>query len=203
MGDLITCPCNHCSGFLEFDPDAAGQSVPCPFCGLETTLFNHVGDKPCPTGDTICPPPSTQSTPPQDTFRPDTTVRLCATCGSVARPWNHTPGSIGIELLLWLCFLLPGVLYSIWRLASRKPACPHCLSHDLLPIDTPRAQHLAAQLGVDTHVYVRSRPSRPMATMAKAILIVAAVIAFAVLYHQARENEAAMRDLDRLERTLR
>jgi hypothetical protein len=42
-----------------------------------------------------------------------------------------------------------------------------------------------------------------MATMAKAILIVAAVIAFAVLYHQARENEAAMRDLDRLERTLR
>lgn len=198
MGDLITCPCNHCSGFLEFDSDAAGQSVPCPFCGLETTLFHHPSAPPRALAIASPPPP-----PPQPTLIPDTTVRLCAACGSVARPWNHTPGSIGIELLFWLCFLLPGVLYSIWRLASRKPACPHCLSHDLLPIDTPRAQHLAAQLGVDTNVFVRSRPNRPMATLAKAILILAALAAFAVLYHQARENEAAMRDLDRLERTLR
>jgi len=35
----VTCPCQHCSGHIEFDASHAGTSVACPHCGLETKLF--------------------------------------------------------------------------------------------------------------------------------------------------------------------
>ena len=38
-GNLVTCPCNTCSGQLEFHESRAGEEVPCPHCGLETILF--------------------------------------------------------------------------------------------------------------------------------------------------------------------
>ncbi len=47
---FVTCPCQHCSGKIEFDANqfdptgsaggmTTGQTVPCPHCGLETILF--------------------------------------------------------------------------------------------------------------------------------------------------------------------
>ncbi|HEX4342049.1 MAG TPA: YbjQ family protein [Verrucomicrobiae bacterium] len=33
------CPCNVCSGRLEFDPANAGETIQCPHCGMETVLF--------------------------------------------------------------------------------------------------------------------------------------------------------------------
>jgi Holliday junction DNA helicase RuvB len=41
--NYVTCPCQYCSGKIEFDAnqlDAAGNTtVPCPHCGLETIVF--------------------------------------------------------------------------------------------------------------------------------------------------------------------
>jgi hypothetical protein len=36
---FVTCPCQHCSGKIEFDATHAGEAVVCPHCNLETTLF--------------------------------------------------------------------------------------------------------------------------------------------------------------------
>jgi hypothetical protein len=36
---LAKCNCNNCSTHLEFDPQNAGQSILCPKCGIETTLY--------------------------------------------------------------------------------------------------------------------------------------------------------------------
>ena len=33
----------------------------------------------------------------------------------------HTPGSIWMELALWIIFFPAGIIYSIWRLTNRKP----------------------------------------------------------------------------------
>lgn len=63
----------------------------------------------------------------------------CKTCGTVAKPSTETPGSILIELVLWCCFIVPGLVYSLWRHNKRHAACPKCGSADLIPADSPLA----------------------------------------------------------------
>jgi hypothetical protein len=70
-------------------------------------------------------------------------TRLCSTCGHVAVPARKTRGSFGIELVLWLCLLVPGLIYSIWRLNSRHDACAKCGATTLLPLDSPVARSFA------------------------------------------------------------
>ena len=36
---ISVCPCNKCSGNLEFEVSAAGSTIQCPLCGLDTVLF--------------------------------------------------------------------------------------------------------------------------------------------------------------------
>lgn len=65
---------------------------------------------------------------------------VCTSCGYVGEPRAITKGSIWIEVVLWLCFLIPGLIYSIWRLSSRHDGCPSCGHTTLIPIDSPMAQ---------------------------------------------------------------
>ena len=37
-----------------------------------------------------------------------------------------TKGSVAVELALWLLFMFPGFVYSIWRLSTKKWVCPEC-----------------------------------------------------------------------------
>lgn len=65
---------------------------------------------------------------------------VCTTCGHIGKTRNETPGSTLIELVLWLCFLIPGLIYSIWRLRARHPVCPKCGNAQVIPRSTPMAQ---------------------------------------------------------------
>ena len=67
---------------------------------------------------------------------------ICTTCGHTGKPVKLTKGSFAIELLLWLCLFIPGLIYSIWRLTSRYDACPKCKKTTLIPLNTPIAQKL-------------------------------------------------------------
>ena len=68
---------------------------------------------------------------------------VCTRCGTTTpRPKTFTKGSIIVELFLWLMFLLPGLLYSVWRLSTRYRGCPACGSPELIPADSPRARAL-------------------------------------------------------------
>jgi predicted RNA-binding Zn-ribbon protein involved in translation (DUF1610 family) len=62
---------------------------------------------------------------------------VCTTCGSLVSPRSETPGSFWIELLLWAFFIVPGVIYSVWRLASVHKVCPKCGGKNLVPPDSP------------------------------------------------------------------
>lgn len=35
----VICPCNNCSEHIEFEESAAGSTVACPHCGIDTVLF--------------------------------------------------------------------------------------------------------------------------------------------------------------------
>jgi hypothetical protein len=70
------------------------------------------------------------------------------TCGRVAAPVQHTPGSLAIEVVLWLCFLVPGLVYSLWRHSARHDVCASCGGASLLPPDAPVAQGFLAKHGI-------------------------------------------------------
>lgn len=67
-------------------------------------------------------------------------THYCPHCGTWGKPKTVTRGSFFIELVLWLCFLVPGLIYSIWRLSSRQAVCPACKTPHMLPASSPVAQ---------------------------------------------------------------
>ena len=73
--------------------------------------------------------------------------KVCKQCGTVAEPAAFTKGSFRMEVILWLLFIIPGLLYSFWRLASRHDVCSACGSTDLIPLETPMGQKMAASAG--------------------------------------------------------
>lgn len=85
-------------------------------------------------------------------------LRACGNCGHVGPAQHVTPGSIAVELLLWLCLLVPGLVYSLWRLSARRDVCAKCGAGQLLPLDTPKGAQIAAQAGV---VPASDAPARP------------------------------------------
>ncbi len=67
---------------------------------------------------------------------------ICERCGKTAdKAVAKTQGSLLLELLLWLFFILPGVIYTIWR-RSGKPGCPHCGSEQVVPLESPKGREL-------------------------------------------------------------
>lgn len=69
---------------------------------------------------------------------------ICRHCGTAQRGQSALPGSGWIELVLWLCWVVPGLIYSIWRRGG-KPACTSCGSRDLVDESTPVGKQLLQQ----------------------------------------------------------
>jgi hypothetical protein len=68
--------------------------------------------------------------------------KLCTTCGYVGGSKRVTKGSFFIEIILWLAFLIPGAIYSVWRLTSRYDACPKCGGGNMIPLNSPVAKRM-------------------------------------------------------------
>lgn len=66
-------------------------------------------------------------------------VMFCKNCGYTGKTESNTPGNMAIEIILWLCFIVPGLIYSIWRLSSKAGKCEKCESKELVPPDSPVA----------------------------------------------------------------
>jgi uncharacterized membrane protein YtjA (UPF0391 family) len=63
----------------------------------------------------------------------------CTTCGHEGPTKKVTRGSFAIELILWLCFIVPGLIYSVWRVSTRHQACTSCGATTLVPPNSPIA----------------------------------------------------------------
>jgi hypothetical protein len=105
----VTCPCNHCSGSIEFDASDfekyEGRSAECPHCRMETVVFVPPTVKP-----SLPPLPPIQPLPP-----------LPPTQRQPKRPWT-TLTVIGIALVAVVvvgpCLLIGGLgwLVCVWPL---------------------------------------------------------------------------------------
>src|SRR5215472_12159113 len=65
---------------------------------------------------------------------------FCPNCGSVGLPTTRNKGSTGVEIVLWLFFVVPGLIYSVWRRSAPASVCPKCGAPNMIPTDSPRAQ---------------------------------------------------------------
>ncbi len=72
---------------------------------------------------------------------------ICTNCNTPSYGTVFHEGSIFIEIILWLAFLIPGLVYSAWRHTSgRKIICPACHQETLIPIHSPRGEQIAAEI---------------------------------------------------------
>lgn len=74
-------------------------------------------------------------------------IEICSNCGYTGQPKKVTKGSTLMELVLWLCFIFPGLIYSIWRLTTKHMACPKCGASQFVPLDSPRGKKLQQEFG--------------------------------------------------------
>lgn len=72
---------------------------------------------------------------------------ICTQCGHVGKSVYVTKGSMLAEAGLWLFFLLPGLIYSVWRLSSKTSVCAQCKNPSLIPLDSPNARKVLESTG--------------------------------------------------------
>jgi hypothetical protein len=68
---------------------------------------------------------------------------ICDRCGTIGRPKKERQGSFAVELVLWLLFCLPGLVYSVWRLSASFVSCRSC-GGAVIALDSPRGRQLVA-----------------------------------------------------------
>lgn len=69
---------------------------------------------------------------------------ICASCGSKGEAKTGPKGNLGAEILLWCFFLVPGMLYSLWRYSGSVTTCKKCGSATLIPADSPVGKKLVS-----------------------------------------------------------
>lgn len=71
---------------------------------------------------------------------------ICKRCRTTfEKPKRYMAGSFLTELFLWLLFIVPGLIYSIWRLTTKAKVCPSCESVEIIPLETPEGRRLQSQ----------------------------------------------------------
>jgi hypothetical protein len=85
--------------------------------------------------------------------------KLCKTCGAIEKPARVVPGSLILEIILWICFLLPGMLYTGYRISKKYWACLNCGSREIIPLDSPLAAQFIKENRVKSEVSENKAPS--------------------------------------------
>jgi hypothetical protein len=87
-------------------------------------------------------------------------MTVCTRCGTVGPAVKVMSGSFGVELALWCCFLLPGFIYSIWRLTTKRRVCGSCGADAMVGSNSPVGRKLIADLGGPTAAAPVIKPSK-------------------------------------------
>ncbi len=69
---------------------------------------------------------------------------ICEKCYYLGPTKTATKGNTGVEFLLWVSFIIPGIIYSRWRRSTRSRVCPECESPNIIPANSPKGKKLLA-----------------------------------------------------------
>lgn len=73
--------------------------------------------------------------------------KICTVCGRIDQPERRKRGSFALEIILWLCYIVPGLIYTVWRLSTKYDACSSCGATSLVELNSPVGQKLKRDLG--------------------------------------------------------
>lgn len=104
----------------------------------------------------------------------------CSNCGYIGKSKRVPKGSMAVEIVLWLCFILPGLIYSVWRMSSYHASCPVCGSQNLVPLNSPNGRKILESQGKTSEEVTKLTEAKPMNPTTKKLLI-AAGITFGIL----------------------
>ncbi|MDD3584595.1 MAG: hypothetical protein PHG74_11335 [Kiritimatiellae bacterium] len=77
---------------------------------------------------------------------------ICSNCGTIGVPKIACKGSLGIEILLWLMFVIPGAIYTVWRLTTRGKFCQSCGAENMVPLNSPIGKKLQKEIYQNSNV---------------------------------------------------
>jgi len=64
---------------------------------------------------------------------------VCMECGCQRDPIDANRGLWVIEIFMWLLYILPGAIYSIWRRVRKQQVCPNCQHPSVVLTSSSRA----------------------------------------------------------------
>lgn len=67
---------------------------------------------------------------------------VCTKCGYCGKAKMVYKGSDFMELGLWICFIFPGLFYSLWRNCTKYKGCSFCGGKNMIPADSPMGQKI-------------------------------------------------------------
>lgn len=74
-------------------------------------------------------------------------MELCTQCLNQVQPKKVVRGYFVIEIILYLAMILPGIIYTLWRLmGGREKTCPKCGGHGFVPVDSPAASAILSRM---------------------------------------------------------
>ncbi|MDH5458753.1 MAG: hypothetical protein OEY26_08570 [Nitrospinota bacterium] len=76
---------------------------------------------------------------------------VCMECGCQRDPINANRGLLVIEIFMWLLYILPGVIYSIWRRVRKQQVCPNCRNPSVVLTSSSRAMGVMRLMKTFSH----------------------------------------------------
>jgi len=67
---------------------------------------------------------------------------ICDKCHVATDGKRQMDGSMLMEFILWCVFIIPGIIYSMWRHTTVKKGCHECGSKELIPVNSPKAKKI-------------------------------------------------------------
>ncbi|MEQ8511552.1 MAG: hypothetical protein RJP96_14830 [Algiphilus sp.] len=131
--------CPKCS-YVRTDADPP-PITDCPSCGIVYAKFEALQQE----GPAPSPAPRVTVNRAAELRAKASRTHICTACGHAGSERTITRGSLAIEIILWLFFIVPGLIYSLWRMTSRYHVCPKCRHAAMIPADTPRGRQLAQE----------------------------------------------------------
>jgi len=108
-------------------------------------------------------------------------MKICKSCGYVGEDIDRKRGDSGTELLLWLFFIFPGFLYSLWRRGGQRRACPKCGHDEMVPLDSPIGKKIVEENHISLPVNGETGRKTGLSLIQIILIVIGAIIIFAAI----------------------